>query len=680
MTELIITPNYDKKTARFKGTIAGGESVKVTIVGAAKWLSSGLRLRVVCGCAKTVAMFPLKSEDGTVSSFEVEGDDLIAAPLELNTIQARFYTQGLAVITAIFIVEDLENNILYFQDSYELHGWVKRDDDEEPYDLTKFPGLIDEWTKQIDNMEVSAKRVDNGVEIVAWDGKGEKPSAVVVLDGKKGDTGAPLTWDDLTDEQKASLKGNKGDKGDTAAHDLVPCDEDGEFYRLVAVKNENGEMVLALEQEKSGMTPSGGLDGKAVVLTTTDQTIDGVKTFAQKIKGTIEKADTATKATQDGNGKVISDAYLPLDGSKPMTSGIRVGSSNLAWRTVDNGVLAILGGSGNDKGAKLVLCGKDHSTDVGLIYLEANDGTTYVRFLVRPDGRVYTYNKDGKVTYFAKTVNNIAADSNGNIVLPLNFLSINGGTINGSLSLSSNYTHLTLQQKDVARGDIPSARQPADIIFSDKNNSRTGVVTSAVEANGDIVLQMVTYNPKQEAGAYEGAELKLIYKSTGVKQILWDNKAVAVAGDYIPSTGGSVSGPIKGTALSQSGKSLLLYTGENNFDGATIQMFERSHPTYAGRFYIRASTKATSSDATGKSCDLVGSPDGNLVWCSRCIPVIQSGTLSSGTSVTFATPFRDTNYIVLKADGSAISGITKTATGFTVSAASSFTWIAIGAL
>lgn len=30
----------------------------------------------------------------------------------------------------------------------------------------------------------------------------------------KGDKGDPLTWDDLTPEQKASLKGEKGDKGD----------------------------------------------------------------------------------------------------------------------------------------------------------------------------------------------------------------------------------------------------------------------------------------------------------------------------------------------------------------------------------------------------------------------------------------------------------------------------------
>ena len=32
--------------------------------------------------------------------------------------------------------------------------------------------------------------------------------------GPQGEKGDPLTWDDLTDEQKASLKGEKGDKGD----------------------------------------------------------------------------------------------------------------------------------------------------------------------------------------------------------------------------------------------------------------------------------------------------------------------------------------------------------------------------------------------------------------------------------------------------------------------------------
>jgi parallel beta-helix repeat protein len=299
MTELIITPNYDKKTARFKGTIAGGESVKVTIVGAANWLSDGLRLRVVCGCTKTVAIFPLKSEEGSVDSFKVEGDNLIAAPLELNTIQARLHTQGLTAITATFIVEDVKNNILYFQDSYELHGWIKRCGDDEPYDLTKFPGLIDEWTEQIDNMEVSAKRVDNGVEIVAWDGKGAKPAAVVVLDGKKGDKGDALTWEDLTDEQKASLKGKQGEKGDTAAHDLVPCDEDGAFYRLVAVKNKNGEMVLALEQEPSEANPE--------YIKFAD--IINVKDYGAKGDGKTDDADAIQAALTEA-GKIIYESRL----------------------------------------------------------------------------------------------------------------------------------------------------------------------------------------------------------------------------------------------------------------------------------------------------------------------------------------------------------------------------------
>lgn len=39
--------------------------------------------------------------------------------------------------------------------------------------------------------------------------------------GPKGDKGDPLTWDDLTEEQKASLVGPKGDKGDPGVTENV---------------------------------------------------------------------------------------------------------------------------------------------------------------------------------------------------------------------------------------------------------------------------------------------------------------------------------------------------------------------------------------------------------------------------------------------------------------------------
>ena len=33
MSEFVVTPNFDRKTARFKGTVAAGEHVSVKIVG-----------------------------------------------------------------------------------------------------------------------------------------------------------------------------------------------------------------------------------------------------------------------------------------------------------------------------------------------------------------------------------------------------------------------------------------------------------------------------------------------------------------------------------------------------------------------------------------------------------------------------------------------------------------------
>lgn len=46
--------------------------------------------------------------------------------------------------------------------------------------------------------------------------------------GDKGDKGDPLTWDDLTEEQKASLKGERGERGFTGAviYPEVYVDED----------------------------------------------------------------------------------------------------------------------------------------------------------------------------------------------------------------------------------------------------------------------------------------------------------------------------------------------------------------------------------------------------------------------------------------------------------------------
>jgi hypothetical protein len=79
---------------------------------------------------------------------------------------------------------------------------------------------------------------------------------------------------------------------------------------------------------------------------------------------------------------------------------------------------------------------------------------------------------------------------------------------------------------------------------------------------------------------------------------------------------------VAGTIKVASGASRLgFHTGDNNFDGSSLQMFGRSHSSYAGRFYLRASTKTSSSDTTGTSYDLTGYPNGSLTWSGSSFKV-----------------------------------------------------------
>lgn len=70
--------------------------------------------------------------------------------------------------------------------------------------------------------------------------------------------------------------------------------------------------------------------------------------------------------------------------------------------------------------------------------------------------------------------------------------------------------------------------------------------------------------------------------------------------------------------LNSGGNGMCISAGDNNFDGATLQMFGRTNSSYPGRFYLRASTKS-SSGSSGDSKDLVGWPNGSLSWTGSAI-------------------------------------------------------------
>ena len=178
MTELAITPNYEKKRLELAGTVAAGEHVAVTIVGGGAWIGTGkaLRLRVICG-ARTVAKFPLWTEDNAedwpedVTSADAwdsanEGADATCV-LNLNTVPAAKLLRFGGM--CLWVLDDAENHTLYGSGEYIVEPWPKERGEDEPYYLDEYPDIVAELGERIDAVEESiSDAVDEANGIVAY--------------------------------------------------------------------------------------------------------------------------------------------------------------------------------------------------------------------------------------------------------------------------------------------------------------------------------------------------------------------------------------------------------------------------------------------------------------------------------------------------------------------------------
>ena len=159
MTQLTITPKVSDKTARFKGTIAAGEHVAVTIKGGAEWLGeddgANLTLRVIDETTRrTVAVFPRPAEtldDGEEDdAWDSTQDGDLTCTLNLNTVQAVNAARHMLRVPVLFVLGDTDNpRTLYFRDRHEIEYWPERIGDTTPYDLSKWPKQIDDWTELV---------------------------------------------------------------------------------------------------------------------------------------------------------------------------------------------------------------------------------------------------------------------------------------------------------------------------------------------------------------------------------------------------------------------------------------------------------------------------------------------------------------------------------------------------
>ena len=108
--------------------------------------------------------------------------------------------------------------------------------------------------------------------------------------------------------------------------------------------------------------------------------------------------------------------------------------------------------------------------------------------------------------------------------------------------------------------------------------------------------------------------------------LTWDGNNIALAKDYLPLSGGTITGVLKTTAairptvISFPDGGSQISVGEYN-NGADLVLIKKDANSNAGRFYLRASV------GNGSSA-LVGDASGTLTWVSKDVSVIDS----SGTN------------------------------------------------
>lgn len=322
MTELTITPKTADKTARFKGAVAAGEHVAVTIKGGAAWLGDDnrehLSLRVLdLVTGRTLAVFPRppetldEGEEPDEWDTAVEDDRDLFCNLNLNTDRMVNAARHMLRVPVLFVMgaKDEENpattRTLYFRDRYEVEFWPERVGDDTPYDLDKWPKQIDEWTRlvadwnaRLDRMKLSAQRstdepppadVPYTTITLNRGADGETDTVVKVYDGKNGEDGQDgQTTHAWVKERFLALAGG------TMAGAIVFPVSGGAQQSITAG---SGGVIVTDGAQVYEFTRSGNVAGPGTVARFSD-----VTPKYEKPQGGIPKTDLAT-AVQTSLGK-----------------------------------------------------------------------------------------------------------------------------------------------------------------------------------------------------------------------------------------------------------------------------------------------------------------------------------------------------------------------------------------
>lgn len=171
MTTLAITPNWKNKSARFKGTVAAGEHVSVTILNddgeGGEFIAdaSTLRLRVVDPCnGRTLAIFPEPVPEGeTPETWDADLSPL-RCTLNLNTVQMLKAVPPAANVPLLWVLDDYDNKTLYFKEQFEVTHWPRLRGEEEPTDLDNYKDIIADFNTRLDGYDSRIIAAENAAQ------------------------------------------------------------------------------------------------------------------------------------------------------------------------------------------------------------------------------------------------------------------------------------------------------------------------------------------------------------------------------------------------------------------------------------------------------------------------------------------------------------------------------------
>lgn len=287
------------------------------------------------------------------------------------------------------------------------------------------------------------------------------------------------------------------------------------------------------------------------------------------------------------NGKAAASHthnYLPLSGGT-MTGKI-IAPRDFINRDVDTDWITIVGGTSWESSGRIQLFGGKHANMPGYVTITATDGTNTNSLQLRPDGKCFVAGK-----HVVRSVNGIAADAGGNVVMPGLITSVREIPANADLNDYTTPGYWNVQSDATAE---TFTNCPVKVSF-----------TLEVYGSSWMTYQRIT--------RYLTGEMwvRTYYSTRGWSE--WREVALR--------------------AMPNNATLSALHGGMKYGDGASLLLWGMNHNNGTdapGMFKLRAVNSA------GTYSELIGTPNGGMTWNSVDI-TLGYPNYAAGTNTTAST-------------------------------------------